>query len=165
MKLINKSNLFGGQNVKEKQALAIEYLKDKYSEECERENTIVNNCNLLVAVVSILMTVFMQVICKLLEIYPNNIKFLLTYVCVSFWLLFSSVIVAMLVNLQYNDKISRKLIDYKNINNNLIMDDLNKKYLNILNSNVKKNYFLLISYGLLLAFIVFTFLCALIIIL
>lgn len=84
------------------------------------------------------MTVFMQVICKLLEIYPNNIKFLLTYACVSFWLLFSSVIVAMLVNLQYNDKISRKLIDYKNINNNLIMDDLNKKYLNILNSNVKK---------------------------
>lgn len=165
MKLINKINLFGGQNVKEKQALAIEYLKDKYSEECERENTIVNNCNLLVAVVSILMTVFMQVICKLLEIYPNNIKFLLTYACVSFWLLFSSVIVAMLVNLQYNDKISRKLIDYKNINNNLIMDDLNKKYLNILNSNVKKNHCLLTSYGLLLAFIAFTFLCALIIIL
>lgn len=48
MKLINKSNLFGGQNVKEKQALAIEYLKEKYSEECERENTIINNCNLLV---------------------------------------------------------------------------------------------------------------------
>ena len=30
MKLINKINLFGGQNVKEKQALAIEYLKYKY---------------------------------------------------------------------------------------------------------------------------------------
>lgn len=59
MKLINRSNLFCGQNVKEKQALAIEYLKGKHSEECERENIIVNNCNLLVAAVSILMTVFM----------------------------------------------------------------------------------------------------------
>lgn len=87
------------------------------------------------------------------------------YAGISFGLLFGSVIAAMLANLHYNDKINRELIDYKNINNDLIIADLNKKYLNILNSNVKKLHFLSISYGLLLAFIVFTFLCLLIIIL
>lgn len=54
MKLINKSNLFGGQNLKEKHELTIEYLKEKYSEEREKENSIRNNCNLLVTAVSFL---------------------------------------------------------------------------------------------------------------
>lgn len=165
MKLIDKINLFSDKKSKQKQAIAIEYLKYKYNEECERETTIRNNCNLLVTVVSILTTVFMQMVYKLLEIFPNNTKYLLMYACVSFGLLFGSVIVAMLANLQYNDKVNRELIDYENINNDLIIDDLNKKYLNILNSNVKKNHCLSTSYGLLLAFIVFTFLCELIIIL
>ena len=165
MKLTDKINLFSDKKSKQKQALAIEYLKYKYSEECERETAIRNNCNLLVTAVSILTTVFMQMVYKLLEIFSNNTKYLLTYACVSFGLLFCSVIVAMLANLQYNDRINRELIDYENINNDLIIDDLNKKYLNILNSNVKKNHYLLTSYGLLLAFTAFTFLCELIIIL
>lgn len=71
----------------------------------------------------------------------------------------------MWATLHCNDKISRELIDYKNINNDLIIDDLNKQYSNTCNSNVKKINFLSIAYGLLLVFIVFTFLCALIIIL
>ena len=154
MKLINKSNLFGGQNVKKKQALTIEYLKEKYSEEREKENSIRNNCNLLVTAVSIFTTVFMQMVYKLLEVYTNNTKFLLIYASVSFGLLFGSVIAAMWATLHYNDKISRELIDYKNINNDLIIDDLNKKYSNACNSNVKKIKFLSIAYGLLLAFII-----------
>ena len=165
MKLINKINLFNGKLTKEKQALTIEYLKYKYNEESKKENSVRNNCNLLVTAVSILTAVFMQMVYKLLEIFPNNTKFLLMYASVSFGLLFSSVIFTMLANLQYNDKFNREIIDYKNINNDLIIEDLNKKYLNILNSNVKKFSFLLTSYGLLLAFIVFTLICEIVIIL
>lgn len=76
MKLINKINLFSGENSKKKQAMTIEYLKYKHIEEYDKENCIRNNCNLLVTAVSILTTVFMQMVYKLLEVFPNNTKFL-----------------------------------------------------------------------------------------
>lgn len=159
MKIIDKLNLLNSKLSNKHQKIAIEYLKEKCSEECERENIIRNNCNLLITAISILTTAFMQIVYKLMEIFPNNTKFLLMYACVSFALLFSSVLLSILANSQFNDKINRDLISCKEISNDLIIDDLNKKYLNILSNNIKKYKSLSIAYGMLLAFMFFTFVC------